>query len=140
MTASAYPKHPKGAASVPPDNSCLHPIRLERDRFAEACRAFRPWLIDFLRDPEVERRDRALWATLGAPADGTLAEIADWFDAQPGDAGDAAIEGAVDLLMERPDDQAAIRAALARAAPHLGHDARNPPLTILAALRAAVTA
>jgi len=38
--------------------------------------------------------------------------------------------------MERPDDHAAIRAALARVAPHVGRCAGDPPLTILAALRA----
>jgi hypothetical protein len=38
--------------------------------------------------------------------------------------------------MEHPDDHAAIRAALARVAPHVGQEPGDPPLTILAALRA----
>ena len=42
----------------------------------------------------------------------------------------------MELLMERPDEHAAIRLALARLAPHIGRGAGDPPLAILAALRA----
>jgi hypothetical protein len=48
--------------------------------------------------------------------------------------------GAIDLLMEHPADHAAIRAALARLAPALARCAGDPPLTILAALRAGLCA
>jgi len=117
---------------------------LERERFAEACRAFRPWFLAHLRDPDLERRDRALWAALGAPADGTWADIHTWLVAHPESATERAwdevIEGVIDLLMEHPGDHVAIRAALARLAPHVGLCAGDPPLAILAALRAGLGA
>jgi len=109
---------------------------LERDRFAEACHAFRPWFLAHLRDPDLERRERARLAEAGVPIDATPAEILAWFEAQPPTAWEAAVEGVIDLLMERPAEHAAIRAALARLAPHLGRCAGDPPGAILAALRA----
>lgn len=114
--------------------------RLERDHFTAACRQFRPWLLAHLRDPDAERRDRAALVAAGAPAAGTPAEILAWLEAQPRtpaeQAASDALEGAVGLLMDHPDDHAAIRAALGRLAPHIGRCAGDPPLTILAALRA----
>jgi len=96
--------------------------RLERDHFAEACRAFRPWFLEHLRDPDLERRDRV------------------WAESQPTPPADQAWDEAIDpvivLLMEKPAEHAAIRAALARLAPHVGLRAGDPPLAILAALRA----
>ncbi len=114
--------------------------RLERDHFTAACRQFRPWFLAHLRDRGGERRDRAALVAAGAPADGTQAEIDAWVAAQPTTPGGEAICGAVDLLMEHTDDHAAIRAALARVAPHVGRCAGDPPLTILAALRAGFAA
>ena len=97
-------------------------VRLERDHFASACRAFRPWFLAHLRDPDTERRDRV------------------WAESQPtppaDQAWDEAVDPVIELLMEHPDDHVAIRAALARLAPHLGLRAGDPPLAILAALRA----
>jgi hypothetical protein len=110
--------------------------RLEREQFAEACHTFRPWFLAHLRDPDLERRDRAWCAAAGVPVDATPAEIRAWFEAQPPTAWDEAVEGVIDLLMEHPENHAAIRAALARLAPHLGLRAGDPPLAILAALRA----
>ncbi len=111
--------------------------RLERDHFTAACRQFRPWLLAHLWDPDTQRRDRAGLVAIGGPADGTPAEIHAWIAAHlPRTPGDTAVCGLTDLLMERPDDHAAIRAALAAVAPHVGRDAGDPPLTILAALRA----
>lgn len=48
--------------------------------------------------------------------------------------------GALDALIGHPADQATIRAALADVAPYVGRDAADPPLTILAALRAGFVA
>lgn len=48
-----------------------------------------------------------------------------------------AMEAAIFGMVLRPYNEAAIRAALARLAPHVGRCAGDPPLTILAALRAA---
>jgi hypothetical protein len=115
--------------------------RLERDHFTAACRQFRPWLLAHLRDPDTERRDRAGLVKAGGPADGTPAEIVAWIAAHlPRTPGDTAVCGVTDLLMEHPDDHAAIRAALADVAPHVGRGAADPPLTILAALRAGFVA
>ena len=111
--------------------------RLERDHFTEACRQFRPWFLDHLRDPALERRERAALVAAGAPAAGTWAEISAWIEArEPITTAYEATCAAIDLLMEHPDDHAAIRAALARLAPHVGRCAGDPPLVILAALRA----
>jgi len=111
--------------------------RLERDHFTAACRQFRPWFLAHLRDPDAERRDRAALVAAGGPAAGTAAEIAAWLDTHlPTTPADEAVCGAIDLRMEHPDDHAAIRAALARVAPHVGQGAADPPLVILAALRA----
>ncbi len=110
--------------------------RLERDHSTAACRQFRPWFLAHLRDPDAERRDRAALAAAISAA-GTAAEIAAWLDTHvPTTPEDEAVCGAIDLLMEHPDDHAAIRAALARVAPHVGQGAADPPLVILAALRA----
>jgi hypothetical protein len=113
---------------------------LERDDFAAACRHFRPWFLEHLQDADRERRDRAALLAAGAPAAGTPADILAWLDAQPRTPAElalaAALDSAVDLLMEHPDDHAAIRAALARLAPYLVRCAGDPPLTILTALRA----
>ncbi len=109
--------------------------RVESDRFTEAVREFRPWFLAHLRDSDTDRHREALVAA-GAPADGTWAEIHAWFQQQPTTPACAAICRAVDALMERPDDHAAIRAALARVAPHVGRDPHDPPLTILSAMRA----
>jgi hypothetical protein len=96
--------------------------RLELENFAEACRRFRPWFLDHLRDPDTERRERV------------------WAESQPTPPADQAWEEAVDpvilLLMEHPENHVGIRVALARMAPHLGLRAGDPPLAILAALRA----
>jgi hypothetical protein len=109
--------------------------RVEIDRFTEAVREFRPWFLAHIQAADTDRHRAALIAA-GAPADGTWAEIHAWFEQQPTTPACAAICGAVDTLMERPDDHAAIRAALATVAPHIGRDPHDPPLTILAALRA----
>ena len=111
--------------------------RLERDHFAAACRQFRPWFLAHLRDADVERRDRAVLVAAGAPVAGTWGEIDAWFtETYPTASSYKATWGAIDLLMEHPDDHGAIRAALARVAPHVGRCAGDPPLTILAAVRA----
>jgi len=110
--------------------------RLELENFAEACRAFRPWFLEHLRDPDLDRRDRALCSAAGAPADGTWADIRAWFAAQPPTAWDEAVEGVIDLLMEHPENHVGIRGALARLAPHVGLRAGDSPLAILAELRA----
>ncbi len=111
--------------------------RLERDHFAAACRHFRPWFMTHLHDPDNDRRDRAALVAAGAPAGGSWQEIDAWLDTyEPTTPGHEAACGAIDLLMEHPDDHAAIRAALVVVAPHVGRDAGDPPLTILAALRA----
>jgi hypothetical protein len=109
--------------------------RVESDRFTKAVRHFRPWFIEHLRESGADRHRAALIAA-GAPADGTWADIHAWLETQPTSPACAAICAAVDALMERPDDHAAIRAALARVAPHVGRCAGDPPLTVLAALRA----
>jgi hypothetical protein len=109
---------------------------LERDHFTAACRRFRPWFVEQLRDADGERRDRAVLLAAGAPADSTWAELAAWAEAQPTTPVYEAICGVIDLLLEHPDDHAAIRAALTHVAPHVGRCAADPPLTILAALRA----
>ena len=109
--------------------------RLERDHFTAACRQFRPWFVEHLRDVDGDRRDRAALVAAGAPAAGTWAEIDAWLDThEPTTPGYEAACGAIDLLMEHPDDHAAIRAALAVVAPFLDRDAHDPPLAILAAL------
>ena len=111
--------------------------RLERDHFTTACHQFRPWFLGHLRDTGRERRDRATLVAAGAPAAGTWAETAAWLAThEPTTPGYEAACGAIDLLMEHPDDHAAIRAALARLAPYLVRCAGDPPLTILGALRA----
>ncbi len=114
--------------------------RLERDHFTAACRQFRPWFLGHLRDTDRERRDRAALLAAGAPAAGTPAEILAWLDAQPRTPTElalaAALDSAVALLMDHPDDHAGIRAALARLAPHIGRCAGEKPLTLLAAVRA----
>jgi hypothetical protein len=110
--------------------------RVETDRFTEAVREFRPWFLAHLRDPERQRRRREALVAAGAPVDGTRAEMYAWFGTRPTTPEREAICGAVRPLMEHPDDHAAIRAALARVAPHIGRDPHDPPLTILAALRA----
>jgi hypothetical protein len=111
--------------------------RVEGDRFTVAVRQFRPWFVEHLRDPDSERRDRASLVAAGAPSASTWAEIDAWLEAhEPTTPAYEAICGAVDLLLEHPDDHAAIRAALARVAPHVGRRAGDPPLTILTALRA----
>ncbi len=111
--------------------------RLERDHFTAACRQFRPWFLGHLHDPDGERRDRAALVAAGAPAAGTWAEIDAWAEAhEPTTPGYEAACRVIDLLMEHPDDHAAIRATLARLAPHVGRCAGDPPLTILTALRA----
>jgi len=110
--------------------------RVESDRFATAVREFRPWFLAHIRDPDHEHRDRAALIAAGAPADGGWPEIDAWVQRQPTSPECAAICGAVDTLMERPDDYAAIRAALATVAPHIDRDPHDRPLTILAALRA----
>lgn len=111
--------------------------RVEGDRFTAAVREFRPWFLAHLRDPDADRRHRAALIAAGAPADGTWAEIHAWFEQQPTTPACAAICGAVDALMEQPNDHAAIRAALARVAPHVDRDPHDPPLAILGALRVA---
>ena len=113
--------------------------RLERARFAAACRAFRPWFLAHLRETDRERRDRAALVAAGAPAAGTWAEIDAWLAThEPTTPGYVATCGAIDLLMQHPADHAAIRAALARLAPALARCAGDSPLTILAALRARI--
>jgi hypothetical protein len=114
---------------------------LERDHFTAACRQFRRWFMAHVREPDVDRRDRAALVAAGAPAGGTWEEIDAWLDAhEPTTPGCEAACGVIDLLLEHPDDHAAIRAALARVAPHVGQEAGDPPLTILAALRAGFVA
>ena len=114
--------------------------RLERERFAAACRRFRPWFLDDLRETAGEARERARLVAAGMPASAPKAEVAAWFATQPtppaDQAWDEAVDPVIELLMEHPDDHAAIRAALARLAPHVGLRAGDPPLAILAALRA----
>ncbi len=113
--------------------------RVESDRFTEAVRDFRPWFLAHIQDADTDRHRAALIAA-GAPADGTWAEIHAWFEQQPTTPACAALCGAVRPLMEHPDDHAAIRAALAVVAPYVGQGAVDPPLTILAALRAGFVA
>ncbi len=110
--------------------------RLERDHFTAACHQFRPWFLDHLRDPVIERQTDAWAESAGIPVNGTQAEIRAWFAAQPQTPWEDAIDPVMELLMEHPDDHAAIRAALARLAPYVGRCAGDPPLTILASLRA----
>ncbi len=108
---------------------------LERDHFAAACCHFRPWFLAHLHHPDNDRRDRAALVAAGAPAGGSWVEIDAWLDTyEPTTPGHQAACGAIDLLMEHPDDHAAIRAALAVVAPFLDHDTHHPPLAILAAL------
>jgi hypothetical protein len=115
--------------------------RVEIDRFTEAVREFRPWFLAHIQDADVDHRDRAGLVAIGGPADGTPAEIHAWIAANlPRTPGDTAICGLTDLLMERPDDHAAIRAALAVVAPYVGRCAADPPLTILSALQAGFVA
>ncbi len=111
---------------------------LERDHFAAACRQFRPWFMAYLHDPAVDRRERAALVAAGAPAAASWGEIDAWLDAhEPTTPGHEAACGAIDLLLEHPDDHAAIRAALAVVAPFLDRDTHDPPLAILGALRVA---
>ncbi len=110
--------------------------RLERDHFTAACRQFRPWFLAHLRESDRPAHRRAALVAAGAPVGGTEADIDAWLLAQPTSPACEALCGAVDLLMDHPDDHAAIRAALARVAPHVGRCAGDPPLTILAAVRA----
>jgi len=110
--------------------------RVEGDNLTTAVREFRPWFLAHIREPDRQHRDRAALIAAGAPADGTWEEIHAWFAQQPTTPACAAICAAVDALMERPDDHPAIRAALARVAPHVGRCAHDPPLMILVALRA----
>ncbi len=109
--------------------------RLERDHFAEACRQFRPWFFALPETAGLARADAELVAA-GMPVGGTGAELRAWFAARPQSPLEAAMDPVMDLLMECPDDHGAIRAALARLAPHIGRCAGDPPLTILAAFRA----
>ena len=113
-------------------------VRLERDHFAEACHTFRPWFLEHLCGP-VAARDHARCVAAGMPTGGTKAEIDAWFAAHPAPpaerAGEEAVEGVIELLMEHPENHVGIRVALARLAPHLGLRAGDPPLAILAELR-----
>jgi hypothetical protein len=114
--------------------------RVEIDHFTEACRDFGPWFLGLASDPATASRDRAILIAVGAPADGTLAEISAWADAQePPSPRYAALAVVIDLLLEDPADHAAIRAALAALAPHIGRCATDPPLTILTTVRAGMT-
>ncbi len=114
--------------------------RVEGSRFAAACRQFRPWFLQHLADPDHQRRRRAALVAAGTPPEATREELLAWFRAQPqtpaARAWHETVCGTVGLLMERPDDHAAIRAALARLAPHVGRCAGDPSLLLLAALRA----
>ena len=114
-------------------------VRLERDHFAEACHQFRPWFLEHLCGP-VATRDHARLVAAGMPASAPKAEVDAWFATQPQTpaerAWDEAVDPVMELLLEHPADQAALRAALARLAPHLGLRAGDPPLAILAELRA----
>jgi len=110
--------------------------RLERDHFAEACRQFRPWLFYDLRETADDARACAELVAAGMPVGGTRAEINAWFDAQPRTPWEEAVDPVMELLMEHPDDHAAIRAALARLAPYIDRCAGDPPLVILTAFRA----
>jgi hypothetical protein len=104
---------------------------------AAACHQFRPWFLGLLSDPERERRCRAILSAAGAPADGTWEEISAWLEAHtPTTPSYVALCAVLDSLLDRPDDHAAIRAGLARLAPHIGRCATDPPLTILSAIRA----
>jgi hypothetical protein len=109
--------------------------RLERDHFAEACRQFRPWF-HALPETADDARATAELIAAGMPVGGTRAELRAWFDAQPQSPLDEAMDPVMELLMDHPGDHAGIRAALARLAPYLVRCAGDPPLTILAALRA----
>jgi hypothetical protein len=110
--------------------------RLERDHFTEACRQFHPWFLADPGEPAADAREFARLVAVAMPVNGTRAELCAWFDAQPRTPWDEAIDPVMELLMEHPDDHAAIRAALARVAPHVGRCAADPPLTILTTLRA----
>jgi hypothetical protein len=109
--------------------------RLERDHFAEACRDFRPWFFALPETAETARAHAELVAA-GMPVGSTRAELRAWFDAQPQIPLAEAMDPVMELLMEYPDDYAAISVTLARLAPHIGRCAGDPPLTILAAFRA----
>ncbi len=110
---------------------------LERDHFAAACRRFRPWFLYELPETADDARAHAELVAAGLPVGGTRAELDAWFAAhEPTTPAYAAVDAVMELLMEHPDDHAAIRAALTCVAPHVGRDAGDPPLTILAALRA----
>jgi hypothetical protein len=110
--------------------------RLERDHFAEACRQFRPWFLYDLRETADLARARAELIAAGMPVGRPRAELRAWFDAQPQTSFEDAMDPVMELLMEHPDNHAAIRAVLPRLAPHIGRCVGDPPLTILAALRA----
>ncbi len=110
--------------------------RLERDHFAAACRQFRPWFLYELPETADDARAHAELVAAGMPTNGTRAEFLAWFDAQPKTPWEEAVDPVMELLMEHPNDHAAIRAALSRLAPYVGRCAGDPPLTILTSFRA----
>ncbi len=110
--------------------------RLEGDHFTEACRQFRPWFLYDLRETADSARARAELVAAGMPVGGTRAELRAWFDAQPQTPWEEAVDPVMELLMEHPDDHAALRPALARLAPYIDRCAGDPPLVILTAFRA----
>ena len=111
----------------------------ERDEHA-AIAHFAAWWDAWARDPETVARDEASLAAAGYTGS-TVAELDAFFAARMtpeklarGEHLWAVVEGTT----QRPDDTAAIRAALAALAPDLGLTAQDRPAATLRALEAAI--
>jgi hypothetical protein len=113
--------------------------RVEGEHFREAVAAFAAFWKARALDPQRQEYVRAYFQARGCDAT-RPDEQARWHAAQPPGYQTVygAMEAAIFGMVLRPYDEAAIRAALARVAPHINGCAGDPPLTILTALRAAL--